>query len=252
MTSEPKTFFVSAVVGPSGTLRISSSLANQFSGSKKVQGRARAPEGDEFPIVINIQDRTLDGLKDWLRSLPENNEHHSLCITIQNHDPLSIAIEPSVEPVVPEGESDAPFTRPVEGLYLGTKLEDNFNELVATQTAFTLDEADLLTHVFICGVTGTGKTVLGKAILEEAAMKGIPSIAIDLKGDISSLALMMTGEDEEEILPFVQPDRNTTAEEKAARVAGQHRQNLEKWGLTREYVEEAKRKICVNRRIFLG
>jgi len=30
---------------------------------------------------------------------------------------------------------------------------------------------------------------MGKAIIEEAALRGVPSIMIDLKGDLSSMAL---------------------------------------------------------------
>ena len=39
------------------------------------------------------------------------------------------------------------------------------------------------------GATGSGKTVLCKAIIEEAALRGIPVLAIDPKGDISCLAI---------------------------------------------------------------
>ncbi len=46
---------------------------------------------------------------------------------------------------------------------------------------------DLSTHVFVCGATGSGKTVLSKSILEEALLKGISVLAFDIKGDISSM-----------------------------------------------------------------
>ena len=49
--------------------------------------------------------------------------------------------------------------------------------------------SDLITHTFICGGSGSGKTVMGKAIIEEAALRGVPTIMVDLKGDLSSLAL---------------------------------------------------------------
>ncbi|MCD6449312.1 MAG: DUF853 family protein [Thermotogaceae bacterium] len=51
----------------------------------------------------------------------------------------------------------------------------------------TLNVKDLNTHVFICGSTGSGKTVMAKIIIEEALLKNIPVIAVDLKGDVSSL-----------------------------------------------------------------
>ena len=38
--------------------------------------------------------------------------------------------------------------------------------------------SDLITHTFICGGSGSGKTVMGKALIEEAALKGVPSIIV--------------------------------------------------------------------------
>src|SRR5205809_5120108 len=48
---------------------------------------------------------------------------------------------------------------------------------------------DLLTHAVCVGMTGSGKTGLCIGILEEAAIDGIPAIAIDPKGDLSNLLL---------------------------------------------------------------
>jgi len=45
-------------------------------------------------------------------------------------------------------------------------------------------------HVAILGSSGSGKTVLAKVILEEAAINGIPSIIVDPQGDLSSLAIV--------------------------------------------------------------
>ena len=60
--------------------------------------------------------------------------------------------------------------------------------------AIRLPEEDLLRHVVILGATGSGKTVLGKAILEEAVRLGIPVVAVDSQGDLASLALAATQE----------------------------------------------------------
>jgi hypothetical protein len=45
-------------------------------------------------------------------------------------------------------------------------------------------------HVAILGSSGSGKTVLSKIFIEEAGMQGIPSIVVDLQGDLSSLVLV--------------------------------------------------------------
>lgn len=240
-------FYISPKFGPSGILRISRALSGQFAGKTDVQGRASTPDGQEYPVVLNVSKRTLDGLKIWLKSLPEEQDCRSFCISIEAEDPFSLSIAPSDTPVPPDGEDrvDA-LTRPKEGLFLGRVLEDQFNELVATNEPFVIQEADLLTHTFICGVTGAGKTVIGKALIEEAALKGIPVIAIDLKGDISSMALMMSGDDPEELIPWVAPGRDQSCEEVAAHLAAEHCHNLSRCGITPDFVEQAKKRIGVN------
>jgi len=47
----------------------------------------------------------------------------------------------------------------------------------------------LTRHAAILGTTGSGKTVMGKAIIEEALARGIPVVAIDPKGDLGGLAV---------------------------------------------------------------
>jgi hypothetical protein len=51
-----------------------------------------------------------------------------------------------------------------------------------------LEPSSLTKHAIILGATGSGKTVLSKVIVEEAAIHGIPTFAIDPKGDIGNLA----------------------------------------------------------------
>ncbi|GAG74918.1 unnamed protein product [marine sediment metagenome] len=57
-----------------------------------------------------------------------------------------------------------------EGLFLGKLLSLEGVEKKISGN-FYLPLQDLLTHIFICGVTGSGKTVFGKAIVEELALK---------------------------------------------------------------------------------
>ena len=51
------------------------------------------------------------------------------------------------------------------------------------------DSKDLVTHAICVGMTGSGKTGLCVALLEEAAIDGVPSIIIDPKGDLRNLVL---------------------------------------------------------------
>ena len=53
---------------------------------------------------------------------------------------------------------------------------------------FEVDLSSLTKHAIILGATGSGKTVLSKVMVEEAALQGIPTFAIDPKGDIGNLA----------------------------------------------------------------
>ena len=47
----------------------------------------------------------------------------------------------------------------------------------------------LARHAAMLGSTGSGKTVMAKAIIEEATLAGIPSLIIDPQGDLARLAL---------------------------------------------------------------
>src|ERR687890_1047975 len=57
------------------------------------------------------------------------------------------------------------------------------------KTWLLYDSKDLVTHAVCVGMTGSGKTGLCLAMLEEAAIDGIPAIIIDPKGDLGNLLL---------------------------------------------------------------
>ena len=44
-------------------------------------------------------------------------------------------------------------------------------------------------HMFAFGGSGSGKTVLSKVMIEEAALNSIPCILVDPQGDLASLIL---------------------------------------------------------------
>ncbi|SVB80975.1 uncharacterized protein METZ01_LOCUS233829, partial [marine metagenome] len=62
---------------------------------------------------------------------------------------------------------------------IGTNPEDS--------ESVVLNPDRLLRHVGILGNTGSGKTVMAKIILEECALAGIPSIILDLQGDLARM-----------------------------------------------------------------
>lgn len=68
------------------------------------------------------------------------------------------------------------------------------------------ESKDLVTHAVCIGMTGSGKTGLCLGLLEEAAIDGIPVIAIDPKGDIANLLLTFPGLSGKEFEPWVNLD----------------------------------------------
>src|SRR5512135_2738487 len=71
--------------------------------------------------------------------------------------------------------------------YLGSNVDLPTGNASSTSTQY--DPADLTTHAVVTGMTGSGKTGLCIAILEEAALQGIPALIIDIKGDLTNLLL---------------------------------------------------------------
>src|SRR5437764_8957432 len=68
------------------------------------------------------------------------------------------------------------------------------------------DSKDLVTHAVCVGMTGSGKTGLCLALLEEAAIDGIPAIIIDPKGDLANLLLTFPQLRPEDFRPWVNED----------------------------------------------
>src|SRR5690242_15313962 len=62
---------------------------------------------------------------------------------------------------------------------------------------------DLTTHAVCVGMTGSGKTGLCLSLLEEAAIDGIPAIAIDPKGDLGNLLLTFPDLQASDFRPWV-------------------------------------------------
>jgi hypothetical protein len=96
------------------------------------------------------------------------------------------------------------------------------------------DSKDLVTHAVCVGMTGSGKTGLGIGLIEEAAIDGIPVLAIDPKGDLPNLLLTFPNLAPTDFVPWIdrgQAERHGLASDAlAAQTATQWRAGLEEWG----------------------
>jgi hypothetical protein len=96
------------------------------------------------------------------------------------------------------------------------------------------DSKDLTTHAVCVGMTGSGKTGLCLALLEEAAIDGVPAIIIDPKGDLANLMLTFPNLAAPDFQPWVNEDdarkKGVTPEQFAQQQAELWKSGLAKWG----------------------
>jgi hypothetical protein len=106
------------------------------------------------------------------------------------------------------------------------------------------DSADLVTHAVCVGMTGSGKTGLCIAMLEEAAIDGIPSIVIDPKGDIANLLLTFPELRGEDFRPWVNEQdaqkNGLSADAFASAQADLWKKGLDQWGQDGERIRRLK------------
>ncbi|HUQ88733.1 MAG TPA: hypothetical protein VM096_14325 [Vicinamibacterales bacterium] len=88
--------------------------------------------------------------------------------------------------------------------YLGREVDPDTK--ARRDTPVLYDSSDLVTHGVIAGMTGSGKTGLGIDLIEEAAIDGIPVIAIDPKGDLGNLLLTFPRLAPADFAPWVDAD----------------------------------------------
>ena len=120
--------------------------------------------------------------------------------------------------------------------YLG-RLFDTKTVKVTTK-ALDYDPADLTTHAFVTGMTGSGKTGLCIGLLEEAALQGIPAIIIDPKGDLTNLLLHFPELAPQDFQPWIDPEMARRAGKSLDEAAGEAshawRSGLSEWGINKE------------------
>ncbi|GFE78525.1 ATP-binding protein [Steroidobacter agaridevorans] len=95
------------------------------------------------------------------------------------------------------------------------------------------DSRDLTTHAVCVGMTGSGKTGLCLSLLEEAAIDGVPAIAIDPKGDLGNLLLSFPSLQPEDFAPWIDAGaaarQGISPEEAATKTAETWRKGLADW-----------------------
>src|SRR6187402_652869 len=103
-----------------------------------------------------------------------------------------------------------------------------------TDELLLYDSKDLTTHAVCVGMTGSGKTGLCLALLEEAGIDNIPAIIIDPKGDLSNLLLTFPQLRPDDFEPWIDPAEATrlsaTPAQLAAKAAEQWTKGLVDWG----------------------
>lgn len=108
-------------------------------------------------------------------------------------------------------------------------------EKKAPRPGITLyDSEDLVTHAVCVGMTGSGKTGLCISLIEEAALDGVPAIAIDPKGDLTNLMLTFPALRAEDFRPWIDEEdaakKGLTADDFAAQQAETWKKGLAAWG----------------------
>lgn len=109
------------------------------------------------------------------------------------------------------------------------------------------DSKDLVTHGVVLGMTGSGKTGLCLALLEEAAMDGVPLIAIDPKGDIGNALLTFPNLSAEEFKPWVNTDdarrKGISVDDFATQQSDLWKKGLGDWGQSADRIKKLRETV---------
>jgi len=128
--------------------------------------------------------------------------------------------------------------------YLGREYDPDAKRVLDDLVLY--DSKDLVTHGVVLGMTGSGKTGLCLAALEEAAMDNIPAIVIDPKGDIANLLLTFPELRPEDFRPWINEDdaakKGVSPDDFAAQTAEQWKNGLADWGQGAERIAQLRDK----------
>ncbi len=109
------------------------------------------------------------------------------------------------------------------------------------------DSKDLVTHGVCIGMTGSGKTGLCIAVLEEAGIDNIPAIVIDPKGDLSNLLLTFPELRPDDFLPWINSDdarrKGLSPEQFAQQQAALWKKGIESWHQDSERIRRLRQAV---------
>lgn len=137
---------------------------------------------------------------------------------------------------------DLPDYEKLGVFYLGRRRDPETGE--TTDEPLLYDSRDLTTHAVCVGMTGSGKTGLCVDLLEEAAIDGVPAIAIDPKGDLGNLLLTFPDLAPEDFRPWIDEDaarrEGVSPEAYAEGQATLWREGLASWGQDGERIRRLR------------
>ena len=111
------------------------------------------------------------------------------------------------------------------------------------------DSKDLTTHAVCVGMTGSGKTGLCLALLEEAAIDSIPAIIIDPKGDLGNLRLTFPDLKPDDFTPWIDPAeaarKGQSPADYAKTTAETWKKGLADWGQGPERIKKLRDAIDI-------
>lgn len=100
-------------------------------------------------------------------------------------------------------------------------------------SSLRLPAEHLVTHAVVVGMTGSGKTGLCTVMIEEAARARVPTLVIDVKGDLPNLLLTFPSLAPSSLEPWVELDHEEPSSEqrrvKATELAERRRSALAEW-----------------------